>query len=169
MHEVLYRMGACDPAIEWATSYGYSYEDAWAECTRGDWMLWLAYKSGVPNHKLALAAERCVSGVYGDNIGWTDKIAMDRIRRWCDGVITHDTLMSTLSESNISKYLRMTEAARWAVYTVGSGQCAPHVVSILSHTADENNHKKILGICAAQVRNVIQLELLLGLMHRQPL
>ena len=57
------RMGACGEAIEWGEQYG-SLEDAWADCERGDWMLWLAGKlSGRSDSdsrkKLVLTACEC--------------------------------------------------------------------------------------------------------------
>ena len=42
------RVGACEDAVEWAEQYN-SLAEAWAECERGDWMLWLSGKlSGEP-------------------------------------------------------------------------------------------------------------------------
>jgi hypothetical protein len=36
-------LGACDPAIEWATTQP-SAEVAWQNCQRGDWLIWLAVR-----------------------------------------------------------------------------------------------------------------------------
>ena len=37
--EQLQKLGACDGAVQWAGDK--SLEQAWNECQRGDWMLWL--------------------------------------------------------------------------------------------------------------------------------
>jgi hypothetical protein len=39
--DALVALDACDEAVEWAHGYD-SLEAAWADCQRGDWMLWLA-------------------------------------------------------------------------------------------------------------------------------
>ena len=42
------KLGACEEALEWCEDYE-TLEDAWANCKRGDWMLWLLGKSaGAP-------------------------------------------------------------------------------------------------------------------------
>jgi hypothetical protein len=38
--EPIERMGACEEALVWADHYK-SFAEAWEECERGDWMLWL--------------------------------------------------------------------------------------------------------------------------------
>jgi len=60
---VLQDMKACKDAIEWLTLQ-QSFVQAWRDCQRGDWMLWLLGrcfgKLGSPKHrKLVLAACGC--------------------------------------------------------------------------------------------------------------
>src|ERR1700690_3372956 len=56
---------ACGPAIEWVNARKFdSLETAWAECERGDWMLWYAGKKSGPvgderRKRLVLAACGC--------------------------------------------------------------------------------------------------------------
>jgi hypothetical protein len=57
LHDHLVRLGACKPAIEWAS--GKTIEQAWAECERGDWLLWLAISAGVDRRRVVLAACAC--------------------------------------------------------------------------------------------------------------
>ena len=57
------KMGACEDALNWGEQYE-TIDKAWAECERGDWMLWLLGKqSGEPGSEsrkmLALAACQC--------------------------------------------------------------------------------------------------------------
>jgi len=59
----LKRMDACADALEWCKGYE-SLDKAWAECKRGDWMLWLLGSlSGKPesdsHKKLVLTACQC--------------------------------------------------------------------------------------------------------------
>jgi len=44
---------ACSPAMEWLGERDAA--QMWAECERGDWMLWLAKKLGVNKRQLTLA------------------------------------------------------------------------------------------------------------------
>ena len=44
--EQLIQQGACAPAVEWVGDRDIA--TAWAECPRGDWMLWLESKSPTP-------------------------------------------------------------------------------------------------------------------------
>lgn len=61
--QYLKRLNACSEAIEWAEQYP-TLQQAWDNCERGDWMLWLAGKqSGEPGtdkrRKLVLCACDC--------------------------------------------------------------------------------------------------------------
>jgi len=50
--EALERLEACPEAINWARRHDTTFEEAWRECKRGDWMLWLAGKlCGGPHSK----------------------------------------------------------------------------------------------------------------------
>lgn len=58
----LTQLGACSEARTWAN--GKSLAQAWQECPRGDWLLWLAAKRigqpGWPTHQaVVLAACAC--------------------------------------------------------------------------------------------------------------
>ncbi|MCK5022761.1 MAG: hypothetical protein KAS04_01175, partial [Candidatus Aenigmarchaeota archaeon] len=47
----LRKLGACPQAVEWAKDYP-TLQQAWNNCERGDWMLWLVGKqSGPPKSK----------------------------------------------------------------------------------------------------------------------
>lgn len=59
----LNNLKACDEALEWCEGYD-SLQEAWGNCDRGDWMLWLAGRlSGNPEtasrKKLVLATCEC--------------------------------------------------------------------------------------------------------------
>ena len=54
---LLARLHACSEARDW--SAGKTLEQAWAECPRGDWMLWLAGRLDVDRKLLVRAACQC--------------------------------------------------------------------------------------------------------------
>lgn len=65
--EILKEMQACAPALVWLAEQE-TYEQAWRDCPRGDWMLWLVYKefdgSDLAHRKFTLAKARCAKTVF---------------------------------------------------------------------------------------------------------
>jgi len=52
----------CKEAIEYRKQFA-SFEEAWEQCPRGDWMLWLAQKLGVDKRKLTLVKGLCANTI----------------------------------------------------------------------------------------------------------
>lgn len=59
--QLLEELDACSDAVQWAGDM--PVEEVVATCHRGDWLLWLAAKVGVDNHKIILAAGLCANMV----------------------------------------------------------------------------------------------------------
>lgn len=59
----LEKLNACKDAVEWFKTQP-SNRDAWLNCPRGDWMLWIAAKLKVDERKLILAKGHCAKTVY---------------------------------------------------------------------------------------------------------
>lgn len=57
LNQLLADLNACWEAREWAA--GKDMETAWAECPRGDWMLWILGKLDYDRKKLVYAACQC--------------------------------------------------------------------------------------------------------------
>ena len=57
MNETIKKLGACEEGLDWLGDK--PLDAAWAECHRGDWMLWVADKVGVDIKTLTLAKVRC--------------------------------------------------------------------------------------------------------------
>lgn len=58
----LEKTGACSSAISYVRTQK-SYVDAWNNCPRGDWMLWIASKLRIDKRLLTLAIGRCAETV----------------------------------------------------------------------------------------------------------
>lgn len=56
----LQRRGALRDVIEWADAHGGSWEAFWNDCPRGDWLLGVAARAGVPTDRVLRAALACV-------------------------------------------------------------------------------------------------------------
>ena len=61
MKELLLKLKACGPAIDWAGDK--TIEEIWETCHRGDWMLWLARKLNIDKRVLTLAKGHCANTV----------------------------------------------------------------------------------------------------------
>lgn len=62
--EILKKYRACGPLIDWVEENGYlDFKDAWNNCPRGDWMLWIAQKLDIDIRTLTLAKALCVNTV----------------------------------------------------------------------------------------------------------
>lgn len=53
----------CAPGLKWYNDFEGSSLDAWNNCPRGDWMLWIAYELNVDERKLVLAKGLCAETV----------------------------------------------------------------------------------------------------------
>jgi len=56
--QLLRRLGACGEALDWVR--GRAEARAWQQCPRGDWLFWLAARSGLDPDRLRGCAIRCV-------------------------------------------------------------------------------------------------------------
>ena len=61
MKELLLKLKACGPAIDWAGDK--TIEEIWETCHRGDWMLWLARKLNIDKRVLTIAKGHCANTV----------------------------------------------------------------------------------------------------------
>lgn len=58
----LQKLDACADAVKFAAQFN-SLDEAWQACPRGDWMLWLAKKTGCDLRALTLAKAHCAATV----------------------------------------------------------------------------------------------------------
>lgn len=97
--EVLKRMGACTAGRVWAR--GKTLRQAWKECTRGDWLLWLAARVGVDQQLLVIAACDCARLALGyvplDEE--RPRAAIEKAHAWADGT-KYVTLSQVRSAAN---------------------------------------------------------------------
>ena len=96
----LTRLRACDEAVEWAQNYK-TFPAAWEACKRGDWMLWLAARSGVDRKALVLAACACARPAlkYVPKGEKRPRIAIETAERWARGEATIEDLRLTSAAS----------------------------------------------------------------------
>ena len=109
----LTRLRACDEAVGWAQNYK-TFPAAWEACKRGDWMLWLAARSGVDRKALVLAACACARPAlkYVPKGEKRPRIAIETAERWARGEATIEDLRLTSATSAASA----AYAAAYAAY-----------------------------------------------------
>ena len=69
-----------------------SFEEAWRDCERGDWMLWIAKKSGIDDRLLTRAKALCANTVRHLMTDKRSTAAVDAALRYAAGEISRDEL-----------------------------------------------------------------------------
>ena len=109
----LKRLYACKESIEFASNYD-SLIEAWNNCPRGDWMLWLASKLNVDKRKLFLAKGKCAETVIHLMKDERSRKAVQGSIDYGNGIINEDELRiiaSAASASAASAYASDASAA----------------------------------------------------------
>jgi hypothetical protein len=83
-----------NPCGEWLEYYESkpSFEEAWNDCHRGDWMLWIASKLKVDNRTLTRAKALCANTVRHLMMDKRSTDAIDAALRYADGKISREEL-----------------------------------------------------------------------------
>ena len=87
----LKKLNACIDAREWVAAQR-NYKEAWQNCERGDWMLWLAKRLKVDDRKLTLAKFKCANQVRHLMKDQRSIAALDAAERYGNGEISRDEL-----------------------------------------------------------------------------
>ena len=151
-HEILTSLGACPDAVKWSKKYR-SAKSAWANCERGDWLLWLAGKKAGPvgderRKKLVLASCACARLAlpiwqkrYPDDK--RVEVCLDTAERWARNEATLEALqVSRINCSSAASYA-------YAAYAAYADDAADDAASAAASAADLS---KTLAQCADIVR-----------------
>ena len=108
MMELLNKLNACQEAKQWAA--GKTLSQAWVECNRPDWMLWLLGRSSINKKTIATIAvefaESCAHNAK-DYPAVAECIAV--VKRFLAGEATQDELLAARSAA-----WGAAELAAWA-------------------------------------------------------
>ena len=127
------KLGACSEAIKAARKYKTSQE-LWAECKRGDWMLWLiGKKSGGPwsdkRRKLVKTTCRCVRTVY-DLMPQPAKDCLELFERWANGEdVPQPVLLAAADAAYAARAAFAARAAAYAGYAVARAADAAYAAA----------------------------------------
>ena len=105
----LEKINACCEAREWVATQK-NYKEAWQNCERGDWMLWLAKRLDVDDRKLTLAKFKCANQVRHLMKDSRSIAALDAAERYGNGEINRDEL-NTATAAAYAAYAAYADAA----------------------------------------------------------
>ena len=136
----LKQLNACSEAIDWITKNNYTFEQAWNNCHRPDWMYWLIGRTKLDRKLVVLSAVECaelaIEFVNEDSllaVVW----CLDATRRWCEG------------EDNLDEVQAAADAAAAA---------ADAAAAYVAYAARTKMNKK----CAAAIRSGIPFSIIKG-------
>lgn len=161
MKELLTYMNACTEAIKWVGDR--DLQKAWEECERGDWMLWLAGRSGINLRTLTLAKARCAKLVIHLMEDERSRKAVEVAEKFGLGQATCEELDEARDNAADAAYAE-TAGATYAAYAAVADAVALSAsyaaYAAASYTADLAAKIKVLKQCAEICREVIPFEMI---------
>ena len=121
----LENLKACEGAIDYVKTQK-SAKDAWMNCSRGDWMLWLAKKLDVDDRLLTLAKATCANQVRHLMTDQRSIDALDASFRYAKGELTREELNTYASY-----------AASYAAYAYAASYAASYAAANAAYSAAE--------------------------------
>ena len=119
----LEKLRACREAIEWVKDQK-SPADAWQNCHRGNWMLWIAKRLDVDDRLLTLAKATCANQVRSLMTDQRSIDALDACFRYAKGELTREELNTYASAASYAAAAAASYAAASASYTATANAAA---------------------------------------------
>ena len=161
MRNKLTELAACEEAVEWCGDR--SPEEAYRDCERGDWLLWMAAKCGVERKLIVLAACDCAATV--EHLAGAEAREAIRVTRlWCDGEATLQEVKDDAHAARAAYYAATaTHAAYAATYAyIAATDAAAYTAYAASYAASyaavASTRKEKLRELADIVRTRISFE-----------
>ena len=121
----LKNLNVCCDAIEWVATQR-NYKEAWQNCERGDWMLWLAKQLKVDDRKLTLANFKCANQVRHLMKDKRSIVALDAAEKYGNGEINREELNAVAVDAAAAAYAAAAyadayaDAAAYAAYAAAA-------------------------------------------------
>ena len=128
--EFLQKNHACTPSLEWLKSR--TLAEAWEQCERGDWLLWLAAKAGVDRRRLVMAACACarLALVHVPPGEERPRVAIETAEAWCRGEATIEQVKEARRNAADA-----ADAADAAAYAAAAAAYAAYAASSPAYAA----------------------------------
>ena len=150
----LKKLNACEDAIKYVRNQK-SPEEAWNNCSRGDWMLWLARRLDVDNRLLTLAKATCANQVRSLMTDQRSLDALDACFRYANGELTREelnTFTSAASDAADAAYAA-SDAAYAAYYAAYAADAA--YAAAAAYVSRQESLKKSADICREILTDVV--------------
>ena len=155
--EFLKRNHACGESLQWLGDR--DLVQTWADCERGDWLLWLAAKAGIDCKRLVMAACACARlALMHVRVGEErTRIAIETAEAWCRGEATIEQVREA----------RKNAAARAAAYDAARAAYAAADAAYAAAYAAAANSREMQQKTADIVRSMITVEKVEGAIRAQ--
>ena len=121
---LLEELNACSEAIKWMSEFEGTTKQAWQQCDRGDWMLWLLGKVNADRKLMVLSACQCARLVLHLNKDIRVITAIETAEAWAKDETTLEELdrAAWAAEAAAWAARAAARAARtaWAAWTAAS-------------------------------------------------
>ena len=159
----LKKLHPCSDALQWVSEQK-NPQQAWDDCERGDWMLWLLGKlsgdsKSKSRKKLVLAACECARlslHLVPDDED-RPRIAIETAEKWVRGEASIDRVMSAAYAADVATYAA-ADVAAYAAYADSDAYAAADVATYAAYAAyaavyaADATRKSTLKQCADIVR-----------------
>ncbi len=125
----LRELGACASAVDWVGDRDPA--TAWAECPRGDWLLWVAGRLGADRRTLVLAACACArDALRFVPSGETRPLAaIETAERWVRGEASIRDVRAAAAAAADARAAASSAAAAWAADAADAARAADAAAS----------------------------------------
>ena len=129
----MHKIKACSEAIEWVATQK-NYIEAWQNCERGDWMLWLAKKLSVDDRKFTLAKFKCANQVRHLMKDQRSINALDAAEKYGNGEINREEL-TVAAVASVAASVAAYDASAASVAAYAAADATAFVASVASIAA----------------------------------
>ena len=126
---------ACKDAVEYREQFN-TFQEAWKNCQRGDWMLWIAFKLKVNKRTLTLTKARCAKTVMHLMEDERSIKAVKVAEKYGLGYATEEELEEASNDASYASYTSYASAAASnAAYCASYSSAAAAAAYYTSKTA----------------------------------
>ena len=147
----LEKTGACKEAIFYVRTHK-NYEEAWNNCPRGDWMLWIAAKLQIDKRLLTLAKGKCAATVLRLMKDKRSKKAVKAAIDYGHGLIGDEELKNAADAAYDAAYAAY--AANASAYGIDAADAAYAVAYAAYSAANASAYASAAATDAAREKNL---------------
>jgi hypothetical protein len=133
----LIELDTCSPAVTWAAAQT-TYAEAWENCERGDWLLWLAGRLEVDQKLLVKAGCACARTAlqYVPKGEERPRIAIETAEAWAEGRATLSQVRAAAAAA--AAWAASASASAWAAWAASASAAASTAAAEASAASREH-------------------------------